>query len=489
MKKSCSSNVTPDVSNSPSLAVTLRIGIFFDGTGNNRVNSQIGADCRAMAEAYNNVHTRQCGGRHSDPTSSYSNDPTNIAMLADLYRQQPVAMNVGDGLKAYHSIYVSGVGTTSGGRDSFSGQGFGRGQTGVVAKVGLSVKKISKVLSGFAAQNPGCVIASLELDLFGFSRGAAAARHLANEVLKQRKGLLEAVIDRRKLPLSPEFTWANGCISLKVIGLFDTVAAIGGISDRGNVSDSVNKRVNLFLPPGCAEEVIHLVAGDEQRRNFSLNSITPGWSREITVPGAHSNVGGGYPAQTREKVLLSRPRRSLVNLRTLSQDTDAWRETQAELDSMDALRWLDPRDADAHMRVACWEMYSQSTRGMKEVWAAVELERKVYGHLSGAYLRLMHALSTEKGVPFEAVPDWMLSSVPPELRSISQKLIAHGRAGQISLTDHEARVLSRRYIHRSAHWNALVSKSSVWSDSFFVHAPAAGGRMKFPNCEQPGYPQ
>jgi N-acyl-D-aspartate/D-glutamate deacylase len=32
------------------LEVTVRIGLFFDGTGNNRFNTQIAADCRAMSE-------------------------------------------------------------------------------------------------------------------------------------------------------------------------------------------------------------------------------------------------------------------------------------------------------------------------------------------------------------------------------------------------------------------------------------------------------
>lgn len=490
MKQSNNTAYKKSVSNAGSLAVTLRIGVFFDGTGNNRINSQIGADCRALAETYRHAHIKECGGRHLDPHSSYSSELTNIALLADLYRQQPVAKNIGGGLMAYHAIYVSGVGTTSGGRDSlFSGQSFGRGHTGVVAKVAKGVKKIARVLRGFEAHNPGCVIAGLELDLFGFSRGAAAARHLANEVLKQQAGLLEGILNRRTLPLSPECTWANGRIRLKVIGLLDTVAAVGGISDMGRVSDSANKRVNLFLPPGCAEHVIQLVAGDEQRRNFSLNSITPGWLTEITVPGAHSDIGGGYPAQARENVFLTRPRRSLVRLSTLSEDTDAWRDAQAELEMLDASRWLDPRDIDGRIRVVCWEHHLHSSRSMKEVWAAVSLERVVFGHLSKVYLRLMHALSTEQGVPFEPVPASMIASVPPELRGIAATLIEQGRAGKISLTEQEALVLSRRYIHRSAHWNAMAGKSGAWSDSFFIHAPAEGGRVRFPNCGQPGYPQ
>ncbi|WP_268801162.1 T6SS phospholipase effector Tle1-like catalytic domain-containing protein [Pseudomonas huanghezhanensis] len=479
----------PDISLNASLAVTLRLGIFFDGTGNNRINSQIGADCRAMAEIYHHKHIKECGGRHSDPNSSYANELTNIALLADLYKKQPVARNNGDGLRAYHSIYVSGIGTTSGGRDFISGLSFGRGHTGVVAKVVISVKKILKVLGEFSAHNPGCVIAALELDLFGFSRGAAAARHLANEVLKQHNGLFEKIMARRGLPLSEAFTWANACIRLKVIGLFDTVAAIGSICDLGSVSDSVNKRVNLFLPPGCAQEVIHLVAGDEQRRNFSLNSIAPGWEREITVPGAHSDVGGGYPAQLQETLLLTRPRRSQVSLQTLSEDTHAFRETQAELQAMDRLRWLDPRDAEAHLQVKCWERHSHSTRGMKEVWAAVSLERTVFGHLSRVYLRLMHALALEQGVPLVAVPATDVLSIPPELREISLRLIEQGQKGRIVLSEYDARVLSRRYIHRSAHWNTFVGKSTLWSDSFFIHAPGSEGRTRFPNDQQPGYPQ
>jgi hypothetical protein len=473
-----------------SLAVTLRIGIFFDGTGNNRTNSQIGADCRAMAETYNLLHIKECGGRHLDPRSSYSNAQTNIALLADAYRQQPIASNNGRGLRAYHSLYVSGIGTTSGGRDMFlAGQSFGRGHTGVIAKVSRAAKKIHSVMRQFARTNPGCVIEVLEIDVFGFSRGAAAARHLVNEVLKKQGGIFERMMDRRTLPLSEVFTWDNNCIKIKLVGLFDTVAAVGGISDMGNVSDSVNKRVNLFLPPGCADDVIQLVAGDELRRNFSLNSISPGWTREIIVPGAHSDVGGGYPPQDHERVFLTRPRRSLVKRSTLSKTTSAWLETEAELAAMDIERWLDPRDSSASIRIACWECYRPSTGGMKEVWAAISLERTVFGHLSKVYLRLMHQMATAQGVPFESLPnDVALFSLPPELRGIAVKLIEQGLAGRIDLTEEEARVLSTRYVHRSAHWNAAVAKSYVLPDSFFVHAPAIDGRLKFPNCGQQGYP-
>lgn len=471
------------------LSATVRIGVFFDGTGNNRVNSQIGADCQAMAEIYNNAHIKECGGRHSDPSSSYSNDLTNIARLAELYRRQPKAMNAGDGLRVYHAVYVEGVGTTSGGRDSrVSGQGFGRGNTGVVAKVYRGVKKIGDVLDTFETDNPGCVIAALELDLFGFSRGAASARHFANEVLKGPRGALVSILNPRKLPLAAEFSWDSGCIRLKVIGLFDTVAAVGGISDLGNVRDGVNTRVNLFLPPGCAQQVLHLVAADEHRRNFSLNSVAPDWPREIVVPGSHSDVGGGYHPQSVEKVALTRPRRSQVKADTPFDSTDAWLETHAEMVRVDAQRWIDPLDDTASMGVECIERMMQRGSGTKSVVANVMLERRVFGHLSRVYLRVMHALACDEGVPFQPVPESPDLSLPPELREVAVKLIAHARGQGGSLSESDLQMLYRRYIHCSAHWNSTLGRRGTLVDSLFVHAPARGGRLRFPNESQSGYP-
>ncbi|MEN4752361.1 DUF2235 domain-containing protein [Pseudomonas sp. Ps21-P2] len=468
--------------------VTVRLGVFFDGTGNNRVNSQIGADCQAMAEVYGGVHIKECGGRHTDAGSSYSNSPTNIARLAGLYKQQRKAIVNADGLFVYGAVYVSGVGTTSGGRDSrLSGQGFGRGTTGVVAKVSRGIKKLADELHTFESDNPGCVIGALELDVFGFSRGAASARHLANEVLKKSRGALDPVLDPRKLPLSDSFSWASGSVRLKVIGLFDTVAAVGGISDLGSVRDAVNKRVNLFLPPGCAQQVLHLVAGDEHRRNFVLNSVKPDWPQEIVLPGSHSDIGGGYQPQEMEKVSLFRPRRSLVSVSTPYDTTDAWLQAHAELSTLDAGRLLDPTDDSASLGVECFERFASSSRGVKTVVATVKLERRVYNHLALVYLRLMHALACDEGVPFLPIKESAETSLPPELRPIAAKLISHAKGEGGALSDAEQTLLYRRYIHRSAHWNNARRDSLV--DGLFVHAPALNGRQMFTNLGQLAYPQ
>ncbi|MEX6665536.1 DUF2235 domain-containing protein [Pseudomonas sp. W2-17] len=487
MTKATISHASAD-SHAGAQQVTVRLGVFFDGTGNNRVNSQIGADCQAMAEVYGGVHIKECGGRHADPGSSYSNSPTNIARLAGLYKQQRKAIVNADGLFVYGAVYVSGVGTTSGGRDSrVSGQGFGRGTTGVVAKVSRGIKQLADELQTFESDNPGCVIGALELDVFGFSRGAASARHLANEVLKKSRGALDPVLDPRKLPLSDSFSWASGSVRLKVIGLFDTVAAVGGIADLGSVRDTVNKRVNLFLPPGCAQQVLHLVAGDEHRRNFVLNSVKPDWQREIVLPGCHSDIGGGYQPQELEQVSLFRPRRSLVSVSTPYDTTDAWLQAHAELSTLDAGRLLDPTDDSASLGVECFERFASSSRGVKTVVATVKLERRVYNHLALVYLRLMHVLACDEGVPFLPIKESAETSLPPELRPIATKLISHAKGEGGALSDAEKTLLYRRYIHRSAHWNNARRDSLV--DGLFVHAPALNGRQMFTNLGQPAYPQ
>lgn len=472
--------------------VTLRIGLFFDGTGNNRINSHIAARCRAQI-TINNSHISECAGRHTDPASSYSNDLSNVARLYELYRKQPSVQAMESGLKAYWPIYVSGIGTTSGKCDSvWAGQSFGRGSTGVIAKVANGVKQLGAVLDAFKGENPGCVIDGLEFDLFGFSRGAAAARHFANEVLKQAKGALGPLLDQRGIPWSPDFAWHNASVKLKVIGLFDTVAAIGGIKDWGNIRDASNRGVNLYLPPGSAQQVLHLVAADEQRRNFALNSIAPDWPREVVVPGAHSDIGGGYHPQVWEKLFLTRPRRSIVSLDTNCRASPAWLESESDLRAIDASQWFDPLDREASLRVEGCERYpgaGSNKVGVKAVLAAVSLERRVFGHLSRVYLRVMHELACAEGVPLDPIPDSPELSLVPELEVVAQKLIAYAKGDPYTLDESEQRMLRQRYIHRSAHWNAAVGNGGSLSDAVFIHAPQSGGRVHHPNVSQPGYPR
>ncbi|HEX8593462.1 MAG TPA: DUF2235 domain-containing protein [Pseudomonas sp.] len=488
-------NVTESFNKSgiPMLNVTARIGVFFDGTGNNRVNSQIGADCRAMADVNNRAHIRECKGRHDEPGSSYANDLSNIARLAELYQLQPKARNSGSGLTVYWPVYIGGVGTISGGRDSFwPGQTFGRGPTGVVAKVARCMEKIGARLKAFQQENPDCVMSGLEFDVFGFSRGAAAGRHFINEVLKGEKGTLEPALNQRNAQLGPQFSWSNNSVRIKFVGLFDTVAAIGGFKDLGSVRDATNRRVNLYLPPGSAEHVVHLVARDELRRNFALNSVIPHWHREIVLPGAHSDIGGGYHPQMQERVMLTRPRRCVVSCETPPESTSAWREAFEELQDMDATELIDPLDETASLSVVYEQrqfMGACNKLSIKSVIAWVCLQRQVFGHLSRVHLRVMHGLACAEGVPFKAIPATDAFNLTPELHGIARKLMAYAEDGIYTLDDQEERILRRRYIHRSAHWDSPIGVTGKLNDALFVHAPQHGGRVLHPNIQSPGYPQ
>ncbi|KEZ67130.1 hypothetical protein C5I_0133170, partial [Pseudomonas syringae pv. syringae FF5] len=329
--------------------------------------------------------------------------------------------------------------------------------------------------------------------VFGFSRGAASARHLVNEILKQRSGMLEPILESRKARLSDSFSWSNGSVRLKVIGLFDTVAAIGSFKDMGNTRDASNRRVNLYLPPGCAQQVLHLVARDESRRNFALNSVRPVWPREIVLPGAHSDIGGGYPPQMEESVLLTRPRSSVVSRGSPCEEAPSWKEAQAELNRMNRDHWIDPLDSQAWLRVQACESKCypcrKSLNGMSTVVAAVGMGRQVFGHLSRVSLLVMHTLACDEGVPFNPVPLTPEFQLPPELENISTRLIDYARGGPYLLDSHEEALLRWRYIHQSAHWNAVVGRVGTLGDAVFVHAPQSGGRILHPNIGQPGYPQ
>jgi len=340
-------------------AVTLRIGLFFDGTGNNAANSAIGAQCRAPAlglgEQEALAMVQRCEAHHLDPDSSYANDVSNIWRLYDLYQEDSKAKAVAGELTAYFRVYVTGVGTTTGKPDTrFPGQAFGRGATGVLAKVDEGLTLLEKALVRFKDENPEGALAKLELDLFGFSRGAAAARHFANQILLRERGPLGTLRRAGKLGLVSGFDWRNDVV-INFIGLFDTVAAIGGWDDWGDPSDNVNGGIDLHLAPDAARQVVHLVARDEYRRNFALNQVSPP-HREIVLPGAHSDLGGGYPPLDSERLYPIRPRSNWVSRATSPFSTLAYQRAQGDTEYARQADLLDPQTAPRN-----WERTSGNT--------------------------------------------------------------------------------------------------------------------------------
>src|SRR5690606_36028851 len=149
-------------------AVTLRIGVFFDGTGNNAGNSAIGAQCRAsdigLGEVEAQATLQRCNVHQLDSDSSYANDVSNIWRLYDLYRDDPKPRKKEEGGSiGYVPIYITGIGTESGKRDSlFPGKALGRGTTGVLSKVDEAIRFLAEAINNHDDAHSDEPLANLE---------------------------------------------------------------------------------------------------------------------------------------------------------------------------------------------------------------------------------------------------------------------------------------------------------------------------------------
>ena len=114
--------------------------------------------------------------------------------------------------------------------------------------------------------------------MFGFSRGAPAARHFVSLLNDSN-------------PLAARLGIPQAKVTIKFVGVFDTVSSVG-------------YELGLDLK-GVPQKVVHLVAANEYRKNFSLTDITSsveaGVGYELVLPGVHSNIGGSYGEVTDEE--------------------------------------------------------------------------------------------------------------------------------------------------------------------------------------------
>ena len=411
--------------------VTLRFGVFFDGTGNNQHN------VTALAE-------------QGDSANALS----NVALLHALY---PADATHAGGSLAYLKRYVEGVGTLAGESDHAYTMASGRGRTGAEARVAEALQGIAGQLQAWCQAHPQFLLARLEFDLFGFSRGAAAVRHLANLLHEGADGLLPATC----------------AISINFIGLFDTVAAIiAPLQGNFDPADDRYGGLRLGLGVDIARHVVQLVAGDEQRHNFPLVSS----GHDIVLPGVHSNIGGGYPETMLEQVLLCKPQSQRVPAGMPAGQSRVHASVSALLATVFADR------GKPAPQVLTWEEPVAGTRpgeAQKQVYAALYLEREVAGQLSRVYLSVMRELAVRAGVPFAPLGGQVEHRLPDELRVISRKLhaFALGETGQPGLNEQEQQLLRDRYVHTSANWNALKGLRNSVLDVLFVNRPAIRGRV------------
>ncbi|MGE8191041.1 bacteriophage T4 gp5 trimerisation domain-containing protein, partial [Pseudomonas sp. NPDC086278] len=462
--------------------ITLRIGVFFDGTGNNRSNSERVFGCFApdvnLEESAEDIRqfcaAHGYDGKGSSPDNSYGNDSSNVAKLYDLYDQQGTLALPIDAKTANLAIYVEGIGTSSTGEDSLYSQGTGLGAQGVRARVEETPALLAKALRTLGLNNPDKRINRIEFDIFGFSRGAAAARDFANEVLKGNESILAKAIPVGSSGLADGFAWAaHSDVSINFIGIYDTVAAIANplVADL-NGHNASNPGINIVLAPDVAKKVVHLVARNERRYNFSLNSAG---SADIILPGVHSDLGGGYLPKAIERVLLSKPRRSDVEEKTAFTEANSYKLAQQDL------RRLQDQLAQYNLplEVRTWEVPYRTTGkdnrvNMKHVYAAVSSQREVRSDLSLIYLRIMRELAVENGVPFRKIMENNPRlSLPSELVLISEKLMNYslGKSSTTGLNSQEEELLFQRYVHLSDNWNAAKNFNNSDLDVVFINRP------------------
>lgn len=262
----------------------LHINFFFDGTGNN-------ANADAAKRKW-----------------------SNVAKLHQAARDDP---QVG-----IYRFYISGVGTTFNGdtdgltdkmiaaiEDSTTGamagnggeRRLGQGNTDLekalkrallinAEKKGGQLASVvkAKQAEGFSALNRAVgehrLIKTINVSVFGFSRGAALARAFANRLRELCKPGAEGALTMFGYPVRFNF-----------VGVFDTVASFGLPSANLTV---FNQTRDLRIPQ-CVEKCVHFVAAHELRFSFPVDLIRQDSTYragmiEKVYPGVHSDVGGGY---------------------------------------------------------------------------------------------------------------------------------------------------------------------------------------------------
>lgn len=277
----------------------VRIGVFYDGTGNSIYRDWPNGEADHVA----------------NPVKM--NGPTNVAKLWKLFDEH---------LPVQKRVYHHGVGTdstiplmgktpglpteapTKEVHSDFAGEKLGSGGK---ARVQWGVDMCSVF---FSSNNNQMSLEKL-IDSFGFSRGAAIARDFINTV--ETQGL-----DDTTKPNGKKYKATGGGrggtrvreiityerhhhVFHEFLGAFDTVASFGTAgAEIGNDLAGYNFYVNHKV----VRRSVHMMAEDERRLLFPVSSFFMDPSewlsqdrykyksvmQEVWYPGVHSDVGGSY---------------------------------------------------------------------------------------------------------------------------------------------------------------------------------------------------
>lgn len=390
---------------SKSSNIIITVGVFFDGTLNNRFNYK-------LYKWTKNKKEKEKIGNLGD---SYQNTYSNVAQLWASYDISKIRNHV--------KVYIEGPGTWGGkrvGRDTgqndeglassrmddlfgLKGAATGMGLSGVNAKIAKACLIISKKIKTIT-QNKEVIVTEIRFDVFGFSRGAAAARSFVSRMFSAT-GATEYFTTSLKSKLKGS-EFSNTQFTVRFMGLFDTVSSYGKYFSN-DVDD-----LQLKIPDGKypkVDKVVHLVAADEYRALFALTDITSARTRgtEIILPGAHSDVGGGNKEVEFEKYFMSGP--------------NNWGEGECRgylsFKELKEGRWIPKEEAERLENM-------REINGPKvlSVYAS-NLGRNVYTQYSRVPLQIMHSFAKEKGMKvIPAVWDYVSKLYDSSLQSLCRDL-------------------------------------------------------------------
>lgn len=309
--------------------VKIRCGVFFDGTLNNRtnINQRLAAmpedkltpeELAVLPDVKNKLTPQDLEEAKRLYEQYKANDPNDDnsyeAFYSNIVKLERYLDTTADGAEYHYKlkVYVEGSGSLDRGKDKTAGFAFAKGISGIEKKVDAGLDKVLKQIKRVHKRNDG-PIDLLTLDIFGFSRGAAAARYFIHRALFDYDGAkyrayqeaLQAggeniALSRREVIM----VWQNlkaalqdsgytvGEVKICFVGLYDTVSSFGYTLPL-NSNNTEDLRLDAV---GRAEETVHLVAADEHRTFFSLTDIASAGAkgREMYLPGVHSDIGGGY---------------------------------------------------------------------------------------------------------------------------------------------------------------------------------------------------
>jgi len=390
----------------------FHIGVFFDGTGNNKV--------------YDN--------------NKNDGSLTNIAKLSELYIQSEGEIKDKYGKDIYSAmVYENGVGTYDNEKQRSSNpidrkydlEAGGGGSL----RINSAIDQVKGFIKNYSQEHALNKFNEYNIDVFGFSRGAALARDFINTFNSKNKK-----------------TWRFKNITFNFVGLYDTVSSFGIAGNGTNRkprnqnefsetaddfkfwdnSDSKNNEIvrkkelifiledakqrvaqlesegwsvsisisegnipsylvsssieqkklyenyNFHLSNYSARKIVHMVSYDEARKNFPLNSCC---GEELTFLGVHSDIGGGYEDEVEEEYFPFSLDDTLENHEKIEKARKNYWEVKKYT-------------AETARLISKVHSYYTFTK-----------KRKVTNDLSKVTLHLMHEEALKYDVPFKDIPN------------------------------------------------------------------------------------